>query len=69
MSIFKFVCSICILTLAIIVVFRFGFKGRVWILIAAVPGLCILFTFSILFRGQDSVLIGQASGFSFPFTI
>ena len=26
-------------------IFRFGFEGWIWVLIASVPGLCILFTF------------------------
>ena len=38
------VCSLCILTICILVIFRFGFEGWIWVLIASVPGLCILFT-------------------------
>ena len=34
--------------LFVILVFsRFGFEDWIWVLIASVPGLCILFTFSI----------------------
>ena len=29
----------------ILVISRFGLEGRIWVLIASVPGLCILFTF------------------------
>ena len=36
-------CSLCILTIFT----RFGFEGWIWVLIASVPGLCILFTFDI----------------------
>ena len=31
----------------IVVIPRFGFEGWIWVLIASVPGLCILFTFRI----------------------
>ena len=30
----------------ILVIFRFGFEGWIWVLIASVPGLCIRFTFN-----------------------
>ena len=38
-------CSLCILTICILVVSRFGFEGWIWVLFAPVPGLCIVFTF------------------------
>ena len=31
-------------SLYILVISRFGFEGWIWVLIASVPGLCILFT-------------------------
>ena len=30
------------------IISRFGFEGWIWVLIASVPGLCILFTFKLL---------------------
>ena len=33
----------------ILVISRFGFEGWIWILIASVPGLCILFTFMLVY--------------------
>ena len=33
------VCSVCILVIS-----RLGFEGWIWVLIASVPDLCILFT-------------------------
>ena len=33
-----------------LVIFRFGFEGRIWVLIASVPDLCTLLTFTILLR-------------------
>ena len=39
--------SLCILTIVILVISRFGFEGWIWIPIASVPDLCILFTFII----------------------
>ena len=42
------ICSLCILTIKIFVILaisRIGVEGGIWILIAPVPGLCILFTF------------------------
>ena len=38
------VCFFCILTICNIVISRFGFEGWIWVLIASVPDLCILFT-------------------------
>ena len=32
--------------LVILVISRFAFEGWIWVLIASVPGLCILFTFT-----------------------
>ena len=29
-----------------LVIFRFGFEGWIWVLIASVPGFCIRFTFN-----------------------
>ena len=43
------ICSLCILTNIILVISRFGFEGWIWVLIAPVPGLCILFTFIICY--------------------
>ena len=31
-----------------VVISRFGFEGWIWVLIVSVPGLCILFTFSLV---------------------
>ena len=39
-------CSHCILTITGFDFSRSGFRGWVWVLIASVPELCILFTFS-----------------------
>ena len=38
-------CSLCLLTICVFVISRFGFEGWIWVLIASVPGLCILLTF------------------------
>ena len=32
----------------VLVVFRFGCESWIWVLIASVPGLCILFTFPLI---------------------
>ena len=42
------ICSLCFLLFVILVISRFGFEGRIWILIASVPSLYILFTFMFL---------------------
>ena len=39
------ICSLCILTICIFSYFPFGFEGWICVLIASIPGLCILFTF------------------------
>ena len=39
------ICSLCILTILILVISRFGFDGWIWVLVASVPDLCILFSF------------------------
>ena len=41
------ICSICTLTIifVILVISRFGFEGGIWVLIAPVPGHCLLVTF------------------------
>ena len=36
--------SLCILTFCNFSYFSFGFEGWIWVLIASVPGICILFT-------------------------
>ena len=41
------VCSLFCL-LAILVISRFGFKGRIWVVISPVPGHCLCVTFIIL---------------------
>ena len=42
-------CFLFVLFLyVIIVISRFGFEGRIWILIAPVPGLCLLFTSNVI---------------------
>ena len=39
------ICSLCILIIFVVLfISRFGFKIWIWVLIASVPGLCILFT-------------------------
>ena len=40
--------SLCFWLFVALVISRFGFEGWIWVLIASVPGLCILFTFIIL---------------------
>ena len=40
--------SLCILAIYNLVTSRFGFEGWIWVLIASVPDLCILFTFNVL---------------------
>ena len=37
-------------SLYILVISRFGFEGWIWVLIASVPGLCIVFTFNRRFN-------------------
>ena len=39
------ICSLCILTICNFSYFPFGFEDRICVLIAPVPGHCILFTF------------------------
>ena len=39
------ICSLCILIFVNLVISRFGFEGGFWVLIALVPGHCILVTF------------------------
>ena len=39
------ICSLCTLTIYNFSFSRFGFEGWIWVRIASVPGLCILFTF------------------------
>ena len=38
------ICFLCILTICIISNFPFGFEGWIWVLVASVPDLCIMFT-------------------------
>ena len=40
------ICYQCILTICNFEFFRFGFEGWIWVQIASVPGLYILFTFT-----------------------
>ena len=40
------ICFLCILTICNISYFPFWFEGWIWALIASVPDLCILFTFT-----------------------
>ena len=40
------ICYLCILTIYNSIISRFGFEGGIWIMIAPVPGLCILITFT-----------------------
>ena len=40
------ICSLSILTICNISYCPFGFEGCIWVLIALVPDLCILFTFN-----------------------
>ena len=54
------VCSHCILSICIF----FGFEGWIWVLIASVPALCIMFTFSYFpfgFEGGVCFLIAPVS--------
>ena len=37
------ICSLCILTICNFSYLPFCFEGLIWVLIASVPGLCILF--------------------------
>ena len=41
------ICSLCILTNVILVISRFAFECWIWVLIASVSNLCILFTFTL----------------------
>ena len=52
-------CSPRILTV-ILVISRFGFEDRSWVLIASVPGHCILITLNIFIQVSES---GMVSGF------
>ena len=51
------------LLFVILVISRFGFEGWIWVLIASVPDLCILFTF---FEKKKSLIL---FGFLGPFNI
>ena len=48
------ICSLCILTLCNFVISRFGFEGWIWVLIASVPDVGILFTFKQGARGVNA---------------
>ena len=48
-----------ILTICNIFISRFGFEGWIWILIATVPDLCILFTFEMSLCLQHAVVKAQ----------
>ena len=39
------ICSLCIMTICNVNVFRFGFEGLIWVLIASVPGLHTFYLF------------------------
>ena len=39
------ICSLCIMTLVILIISRFGLECWIWVLIASVPDICIHFTF------------------------
>ena len=41
------ICFPCTLTICIFCYFPFCFEGRIWVLVAPVPGLCILVTFTL----------------------
>ena len=45
---------------AFLVTLVIGFEGLIWVLIALVPGLCILFTFKILSKDASLVMRKQA---------
>ena len=48
------ICSLCILTNCNFSFFPFWFEGLIWVMIASVSDLCILFTFTyhIMFGGM-----------------
>ena len=46
------ICSIYILTVCILVISHFGFETLNWVLIASVPGICILFTIFHVVNGH-----------------
>ena len=48
------ICCLCILTLCNFSYFRFGFEGWIWVLIASVPDVGILFTFKQDARGFNA---------------
>ena len=48
------ICSLCILTLCNFSFFPFWFKGWIWVLIASVPDVGILFTFKYDVRGVNA---------------
>ena len=50
------ICSLCIMSICNLSYFPFSFEGGIWVLIAPVPGPCILVTF--ICRGgpwQDAI--------------
>ena len=51
------ICSLCIFTIVILVISRFYFEGWIWVLIASVPCLCILFTLHAAFILDPSSVI------------
>ena len=53
------ICSLCILTIIILVISRFGFERWIWGLIASFPCFCILFTS----RAKLSLLLKNHSMF------
>ena len=50
------ICTLCILTLCNFTYFRFGFEGWIWVLIASVPDVGILFTFKQDARGVNLLI-------------
>ena len=39
-------CSLCAMYIVILVIYRFVFQGKFWVVIAPVPGHCLLATFA-----------------------
>ena len=61
-SITKLVCVVSGKAFFRLVTLVIGFEGWIWVLIASVPGLCILFTFKIL--SKDASLVMRKPAYS-----
>ena len=41
----SFICSLCIMTICVLVISKFGFKGGTLVLVGSIPGHCLPFAF------------------------